>query len=64
MRVYLPDKEMREAIAWLNKCAQHQQDLINSTDSCSRPLVASTHGAAKHHTKTLILKSSYDNVHP
>ena len=41
MRVYLPDKEMREAIAWLNKCAQHQQDLINSTDSCSRPLVAS-----------------------
>ena len=46
--------ELHEFIAEHNADVPHQQDLLQSADGVSRPLVAATHGAASHHTKTVI----------
>jgi DNA (cytosine-5)-methyltransferase 1 len=53
-------KELHDFIADHNADVPHQQDQIQAADGVSRPLVAATHGAASHHTKTLVrYKSTY-----
>lgn len=51
-------KELKDFIREYNAIVPHQQDQLQTADGASRSLVASTHGAASHHTKTVI----YDNV--
>ena len=50
-------KEIKDFIKEYNSIVPHQQDQLQTADGISRSLVASTHGAAFHHTKTVI----YDN---
>ena len=47
-------EEVHEFIADHNADAPHQQDLLQPADGVARSLVASTHGASAHHTKTVI----------
>ena len=46
--------ELHDFIADHNADAPHQQDQLQAADGVARPLVAATHGAASHHTKTVI----------
>ncbi len=51
--------ELHDFIADHNADVPHQQDQLQAADGVARPLVAATHGAASHHTKTVI----YDHPH-
>lgn len=47
-------QDIKNAIKELNQIAPHQQDLLQYEDDVARTLAASTHGAAKHLTKTIV----------
>ena len=51
--------ELHDFIADHNADAPHQQDQLQAADGISRPLVAATHGAAGHHTKTVIYTGAH-----
>ena len=57
-RVVYP-AELHDFINDYNANVPHQQDQLQTADGVSRPLVAATHGAASHHTKTVIYNPPY-----
>ena len=50
----MKDKIIQSAIKELNRTAPHQQDLLQFEGGVARTLAASTHGASKHLTKTIV----------
>ena len=47
-------QQLHDFVADYNANVPHQQDMLQTDDGVSRSLVAATHGAASHHTKTIV----------